>query len=162
MEDAVTARIHAGHTTRGEAERVIGCTPQSHGAPRPNEPRRILVADDDEIARHLACSLLDRQGFEVHEACDGAVAIEMLSSDRRFAAIVLDLHMPRADGRAVLDHIRRTPNLATLPVVVLTGSSDSSTEVEIIDAGADDYLSKPADPPRFLARVRAVLRRAAA
>ena len=162
MEDAVTARIHAGHTTRGEAERVIGCTPQSHGASRPNEPRRILVADDDEIARHLACSLLDRQGFEVHEACDGAVAIEMLSSDRRFAAIVLDLHMPRADGRAVLDHIRRTPNLATLPVVVLTGSSDSSTEVEIIDAGADDYLSKPADPPRFLARVRAVLRRAAA
>lgn len=162
MEDAVTARIDAGHTTRGEAERVIGCSPQSHGAPKPNEPRRVLVADDDEIARHLACSLLAQQGFDVHEAQDGAVAIDMLSSDRRFAAVVLDLHMPRVDGRSVLQHIRRTPNLAALPVVVLTGSSDASTEVEIIDAGADDYLSKPADPPRFLARVRAVLRRAAA
>ncbi len=162
MEEAVAARIQAAHTTRGEAERVIGCTPQSHGAPRPNEPRRVLVADDDEIARHLACALLAQQGFEVHEAQDGAVAIEMLSSDRRFAAVVLDLHMPRVDGRAVLAHIRRTPNIAAMPVVVLTGSSDAGTEVEIIDAGADDYLSKPADPPRFLARVRAVLRRAAA
>src|SRR6185437_8482636 len=92
----------------------------------------------------------------------GAVAIELLSSERRFAAVVLDLHMPRVDGRSVLGHIRRTPNLAALPVIVLTGSCDSSTEVEVIDAGADDYLSKPADPPRFLARVRAVLRRAAA
>ncbi|MGH7648713.1 MAG: ATPase, T2SS/T4P/T4SS family, partial [Gemmatimonadaceae bacterium] len=162
MEDSVNARIEAGHTTRAEAERVIGCSPQSHGAARPNEPRRILVADDDEIARHLACTLLAQQGFEVHEACDGAVAIEMLSSDRRFDAVILDLHMPRADGRSVIEHIRRTPKIAALPVVVLTGSGDNSTEVEIIDAGADDYLSKPADPPRFLARVRAVLRRAAA
>lgn len=162
MHDGAAARIATGHTTRDEAERVLGAAPQSATAARSGESRRILVADDDEIARHLACTLLAQQGFEPHEASDGAVAIELLSSDRRFAAVVLDLHMPRVDGRSVLGHIRRTPNLAALPVVVLTGSGDSKTEVEIIDAGADDYLSKPADPPRFLARVRAVLRRAAA
>lgn len=162
MRDGAAARIAAGHTTPVEAERVLGAAPQSAGSARSGEPRRILVADDDEIARHLACALLAQQGFEPHEASDGAVAIELLSSDRRFAAVVLDLHMPRVDGRSVLGHIRRTPNLAALPVVVLTGSGDSNTEVEVIDAGADDYLSKPADPPRFLARVRAVLRRAAA
>ncbi len=162
MHDGAAARVAAGHTTHAEAERVLGAAPQSSAAARSAEPRRILVADDDEIARHLACTLLAQQGFEPHEASDGAVAIELLASERRFAAVVLDLHMPRVDGRSVLGHIRRTPNLAALPVVVLTGSGDSNTEVEVIDAGADDYLSKPADPPRFLARVRAVLRRAAA
>jgi two-component system phosphate regulon response regulator OmpR len=162
MHDGAVARVAAGHTTHAEAERVLGAAPQSTVAARTAETRRILVADDDEIARHLACTLLAQQGFEPHEATDGAMAIELLSSERRFAAVVLDLHMPRVDGRSVLSHIRRTPNLAALPVVVLTGSGDSSTEVEVIDAGADDYLSKPADPPRFLARVRAVLRRAAA
>jgi len=160
-EDAA-ARIAAGHTTHKEAERVLGAAPRSAAGARSAETRRILVADDDEIARHLACTLLAQQGFEPHEASDGAVAIELLSSERRFAAVVLDLHMPRVDGRSVLGHIRRTPTLAALPVIVLTGSGDSTTEVEVIDAGADDYLSKPADPPRFLARVRAVLRRAAA
>ena len=162
IDESAAARIAAGHTTAREAERVLGAAPHPGAAGKSAEPRRILVADDDEIARHLACTLLAQQGFEPHEACDGAVAIEMLSSERRFAAVVLDLHMPRVDGRSVLAHIRRTPALATLPVVVLTGSGDSRTEVEIIDAGADDYLSKPADPPRFLARIRAVLRRAAA
>jgi len=162
LHDDAAARVAAGHTTHEEAERVLGAAPRSAAGTRSAETRRILVADDDEIARHLACTLLAQQGFEPHEASDGAVAIELLSSERRFAAVVLDLHMPRVDGRSVLGHIRRTPNLAALPVIVLTGSCDSSTEVEVIDAGADDYLSKPADPPRFLARVRAVLRRAAA
>ena len=162
IEESAAARIAAGHTTAGEAERVLGVAPHPGAAGKSAEPRRVLVADDDEIERHLACTLLAQQGFEPHQACDGAVAIEMLTSERRFAAVVLDLHMPRVDGRSVLAHIRRTPALATLPVVVLTGSGDSRTEVEIIDAGADDYLSKPADPPRFLARIRAVLRRAAA
>jgi len=161
LHDGAAARVAAGHTTRAEAERVLGAAPRPAAGKAP-EARRILVADDDEIARHLACTLLAQQGFEPHEAADGAVAIELLSSEQRFAAVVLDLHMPRVDGRSVLGHIRRTPNLSALPVVVLTGSGDSTTEVEIIDAGADDYLSKPADPPRFLARVRAVLRRAAA
>ncbi|MEK7380161.1 MAG: response regulator, partial [Gemmatimonadota bacterium] len=75
--------------------------------------------------------------------------------------MVLDLDMPKMGGREVLQHVRGTMSTAGLPVVVLTGTNDKDAEIELMDAGADDYIRKPLDPPRFVTRLKAALRRAA-
>jgi DNA-binding response OmpR family regulator len=69
--------------------------------------------------------------------------------------------MPNLDGREVLRQMRSAVATAAIPVIVLTGSDDSDTEVALMNEGADDYLRKPLDPARFVARVKAVLRRVA-
>jgi DNA-binding response OmpR family regulator len=68
--------------------------------------------------------------------------------------------MPRLGGAEVLERVRHAKATAALPVIVLTGSESGDTEVEIMERGADDYVRKPIDGPRFVARVRAALRRA--
>jgi len=74
--------------------------------------------------------------------------------------MVLDLDMPRMGGADVLQRVRHDKATAALPVIILTGSESSDTEVDIMDRGADDYVRKPIDGPRFVARVKAALRRA--
>lgn len=69
--------------------------------------------------------------------------------------------MPRLAGYEVLGHVRRQLSTATLPVIVLTGTTNEHAEVELLERGADDYLSKPIDARRFVVRVTATLRRAA-
>lgn len=85
---------------------------------------RLLVVDDDEPARRLLSTLLARQGFEVVEASDGVEALEWLEKAGSFVAMVLDLMMPRLDGRGVVEQVRtRYPDL---PVVVCTAASPSA------------------------------------
>jgi DNA-binding response OmpR family regulator len=74
---------------------------------------------------------------------------------------VLDLDMPRLGGREVLARLRAEVATAALPVIVLTGSDDQDLEVALMEAGADDYIRKPLEPARFVARVKGTLRRAA-
>ena len=108
----------------------------------------------------IARALLETEGYRVSEAENGVLALEALDAAGEFSLVILDLDMPVLDGEAVLSRIRGSVATAALPVVVLTGSSDQDLEAELIDQGADDYIRKPIDPPRFLARVRAALRRA--
>ena len=77
------------------------------------------------------------------------------------ALLVLDLDMPGMGGREVLARVRQTVATAGLPALVLTGSGTEEMEAELMEAGADDYIRKPLEPARFVARVRAALRRAA-
>ena len=74
--------------------------------------------------------------------------------------MVLDLDMPTLGGREVLRSVRQSMVTVGLPVVVLTGTPDPDSEIELIEMGADDYLRKPLDPGRLQARIRAALRRA--
>ena len=74
--------------------------------------------------------------------------------------MILDLDMPKLTGREVLKHVRHSARTTGLPVVVLTGSEDDETEAQLLEAGADDYIRKPIEPTRFLARIKAVMRRA--
>ncbi len=140
----------------------------SSGAPRPEpdqedgEQPHVLVVDDDPINRTVVRALLEHEGYQVTEAADGAEALVHVAHGTSFSLMVLDLDMPMLGGRDVLRAIRANPLTAGLPVVVLTGSKDPDAEMELLEAGADDYLRKPLDPPRFMTRVRAVLRRAAA
>lgn len=121
---------------------------------------RVLVVDDDASARLLMRSVLEKEGFRVLEADDGPPALEVLDRYGDVSLVMLDLNMPDLNGREVLRRIRSSIGTAGLPVVVLTGVEDPAVEIELLEAGADDYLRKPIDPQRLAVRVRAVLRRA--
>ena len=86
----------------------------------------------------------------------------MLRGDDPFDLVTLDLHMKEMHGLEVLQHIRSRLATAALPVIVATGSDDPAVEMQLFQAGADDFVVKPVDPPRFLLRIRAVLRRRSA
>ncbi|MSR36977.1 MAG: response regulator [Gemmatimonadetes bacterium] len=118
-----------------------------------------MIVDDDQGARLMMRSLLEREGFVVHESQDGAKALDELKADPNFSLLILDLSMPGMDGREVLDRIRGSVDTAALPVLIRTGTGNDRMEAELLEAGADDYLDKSVDANRFVARVKAVLRR---
>jgi CheY-like chemotaxis protein len=164
-------RVRSGETTLQEIERVIGEasveTDTPVAAPVANEPGpivdagpEILLVDDDAIIRLLASKLLRDANYQVTLANDGAEAIDQLRSGRTVNLVITDLHMPRMDGGKLLRTIRSTPEWSALPLIVLTGTDEGSEEAALMEAGADDYIRKPIDPMRFIARVRATLRRA--
>ena len=124
-------------------------------------PSKILLVDDDPGARLMMRSLLEKEGFDVHEAGEGAKALELLKADPSFSLLILDLSMPGMDGREVLDKIRGSVDTAALPVLIRTGTGNEKVEAELLEAGADDYLDKSVDATRIVARVKAVLRRSA-
>lgn len=121
---------------------------------------RILVVDDDTGARLLARSVLERDGYDVLEAGDGVDALESVQEHPDVGLAVVDLKMPRMDGREFVRALRAEPWGRGLPVVVVTGAEDPGLEADLIEDGADDYIRKPLEPRLFLARVRATLRRA--
>lgn len=150
--------VENGVTRMAEVDRVLG-ERLERPAPQPDAPA-ILVVDDDAVNRRLARTLLEKNGFSVIEAGDGRAALDAVQAHRNLSLVVLDLEMPRMTGLEALKELRRTMNTAGLPVVILTGADREDTEIELMDAGADDYIRKPIDPPRFVARIRATLRRA--
>lgn len=121
----------------------------------------ILVVDDDADTRLLLRRALEGAGFRVAEAPDGPEALEMLQGDDPFDLVTLDLQMGQMHGLQVLNVMRSRVAMAHIPVVVATGSDDPIVEMELFEAGADDFVVKPVDPPRFILRIQAVLRRQA-
>ncbi|AKS32766.1 response regulator [Mycolicibacterium goodii] len=118
---------------------------------------RVLVIDDEpQILRALRINLSVR-GYEVRTAATGAEALRS-AADHRPDVIVLDLGLPDMSGIEVLHGLR---GWLTAPVIVLSARTDSSDKVEALDAGADDYVTKPFGMDEFLARLRAAVRRAA-
>ena len=158
MDDLALEPVRAGATTLEEIAREMG-EPEP-AVSSPGEPH-VLLVDDDAVNRTLAKTLLVKHGYRVTEAVDGEDAVTQLGSNGQYALMVLDLDMPRMGGREVLQHVRSNMATAGLPVVVLTGTNDKDAEIELMDAGADDYIRKPLDPPRFVTRLKAALRRAA-
>ncbi|GAA3191178.1 two-component system response regulator KdpE [Rhodococcus baikonurensis] len=116
---------------------------------------RILVVDDEpQILRALRINLSVR-GYEVVTASTGAGALRA-AAERPPDVVVLDLGLPDMDGTEVLAGLR---GWCTAPVIVLSARTDSADKVEALDAGADDYVTKPFGMDEFLARVRAAARR---
>jgi type II secretory ATPase GspE/PulE/Tfp pilus assembly ATPase PilB-like protein/ActR/RegA family two-component response regulator len=152
--------VTAAKTTLVEVERVLGQGLDDLDATSGVGPPRILLVDDDEEARLLMRTLLERDGYEVEEAEDGHRALDLLKTDQDFKLIVLDLAMPGLDGRQVLDQIRGSVDTAALPVLIRTATGSDELEAELLEAGADDYVEKSVDANRFMARVHAVMRRA--
>ena len=119
---------------------------------------RVLVVDDDgQILRALRSNLTAR-GYEVLTATDGAGALRA-AADGRPDVVVLALGLPDLDGSEVIAGLR---GWTQVPIIVLSGRTDAGDEVDALDAGADDYVTKPFGMAELLARVRAAVRRAAA
>jgi two-component system, OmpR family, KDP operon response regulator KdpE len=118
----------------------------------------ILVVDDEpQITRTLQINLTAR-GYDVITALDGASALQA-ASDHKPDVVVLDLGLPDIHGTTVIEHLRRW---TTTPIIVLSARTDSSDKVLALDAGADDYVTKPFGMDELLARLRAAIRRSAA
>jgi len=152
------ARVANGETTVEEVERVLGVVPTRDETADSVGP--ILVVDDEEQDRLIVTSVLRDMGFQVIECSDAVSAKELLDSgDEAFSMVMMDLYMPGMDGTELLRSIRQSLSTQSLPVVVLTSSGNPRDELELLEAGADDFLLKPVVAERLQARVRAVLRR---
>jgi DNA-binding response OmpR family regulator len=117
---------------------------------------RILIIDDDAVVRDIARSALERDGYIVHAADEGAGGLA-LSTARAPALIVLDLGLPDVSGEVVLQEVRRRSDV---PILVLSARGRMEERVRGLGLGADDYLPKPFSPLELVARVKALLRRA--
>jgi DNA-binding response OmpR family regulator len=120
------------------------------------KPSILLVDDESAITDNLAPFLV-RSGFAVTVAANGEAALERVSAEKP-DLLVLDVLMPRMDGRTVLRSLRQAGNWT--PIILLTQVGEASERAMALEEGADDYLNKPFDPHELVARIRAVLRRA--
>jgi two-component system KDP operon response regulator KdpE len=116
---------------------------------------RILVVDDDPQIRRTMRATLTSRGYEVGDARTGEEALEKLRSEK-YDLILLDMNMPGMGG---LETCRQIRSASEVPIIVLTIRSTEKDKVEALDAGADDYVTKPFSMPELLARIRASLRR---
>ncbi|MEU9844427.1 response regulator transcription factor [Actinomadura sp. NPDC048032] len=126
--------------------------------PQDAPPPRILVVDDEPAVRESLTSSLEFEGYRVEGAADGVTALDQVERETP-DLVVLDVLMPRMDGLTTCRRLRALG--ATMPVLMLTARDMVGDRVTGLDAGADDYLAKPFDLDELLARVRALLRRAA-
>jgi two-component system, OmpR family, KDP operon response regulator KdpE len=116
---------------------------------------RILVVDDEPGIRKVVRDGLERAGHEVETAVDGEEALGFLE-EKEFDLVVTDLAMPKKGGLELVREIRRT---SPVPILALTVRHEEREKVRLLDAGADDYVTKPFGVEELLARVRALLRR---
>jgi two-component system, OmpR family, response regulator MprA len=121
------------------------------------QTQRVLVVDDDRAVRESLRRSLEFNGYAVALAADGAEALASIAGSAP-DALVIDVMMPRLDGIETTRALRTTGN--DLPILVLTARDSVGDRVEGLDAGADDYLTKPFALEELLARLRALLRRA--
>lgn len=119
--------------------------------------RQILVVEDDVSLAEFLSAELEGIHFTAEKVHDGAEALEVLLSTRRFDLVVLDLNLPTVDGIAILKQLR--PAQPRLPILVLTARNGVEHRVQALNAGADDCLAKPFSLLEFTARVHALLRR---
>ncbi len=123
-------------------------------------PSRVLIADDDAVVRDVVRRYLERDGLEVSIAGDGNEALRLLGTERIDVA-VLDVMMPGPNGLSLCRTLRQGGNY-TVPIILLTALSEEDDRIAGLEAGADDYLTKPFSPRELALRVRSVLRRAPA
>ncbi len=116
---------------------------------------RVLVAEDDAVSRHLLATFLTKWGYRVVVATDGSEAWEKLQREDAPKLAILDWMMPGMDGLALCQKIRQRSQDKYIYVLLLTAKGQKEDLVSALDAGADDYLTKPFDPQELRARVRA-------
>lgn len=118
---------------------------------------RILCVDDERLNIHLYCAILEKAGYTVFPAQSGEQALALLQ-ETDIDLIILDLMMPGMDGIAVLEQIRKTPQLAAIPVVIATAMTDRAMKLKALEHGANDFLAKPLDRPELQLRVRNLIK----
>lgn len=113
----------------------------------------ILVVDDNKITTKLMRRYLEANGFDAREAYDGIDCLEKVE-ELHPDAVVLDVMMPRMDGYETVRRLKENENTKHIPVVIVTALNDVANQLKSIEAGADDFLSKPIEEKLLIAKVR--------
>ena len=121
------------------------------------EKIKILVVDDESRMRKLIRDFLEREGYQIIEACDGVEAIDRFYEDKEIDLIILDVMMPRMDGWQVCKEVRE---YSRVPIMMLTARAEEQNELKGFELGVDEYMTKPFSPKILVARVGALLKRA--
>ncbi|MFT4175993.1 MAG: response regulator transcription factor [Luteolibacter sp.] len=121
--------------------------------------QKILIVEDERDIADLIGFNLQRAGYQVIKAHDGITATEMAMQERP-DLMILDIMLPGRDGYAVFRELRRDSRSANIPVIMLTARAQTEDRIQGLEAGADDYLTKPFSPKELMLRVQAVLKRA--
>jgi phosphate regulon transcriptional regulator PhoB len=129
-------------------------------SPSGAQTTRILVVDDESDLVELVTYNLAREGFRVSSAPDGEEALDKMKKGD-FNLIILDRMLPDIQGTELCRIIRDNPKTAFLPIIMLTAKGEVADKVQGLETGADDYMTKPFSPRELIARVHALLRRAA-
>jgi adenylate cyclase len=122
-----------------------------------NNPARILVVDDNETNRDILVTRLEAHGYQTLQAADGEEALAC-TRQQLPDLILLDVEMPKLDGFEVCRRLKGDPALPFIPIILVTARAASQDVVTGLDAGADEYLTKPVDQAALVARVRSMLR----
>ncbi|MAR91283.1 MAG: two-component system sensor histidine kinase/response regulator [Pseudomonadales bacterium] len=118
------------------------------------EGRRLLLVDDDIRNLYSLSAVLEEGGFEIETAGTGVEALELLDSEDRFDLVLMDVMMPEMDGLEAMRQIRSQPQFRDLPIIALTAKAMKDDRARCIEAGANDYLSKPVDTNKLKAIVK--------
>ncbi|MFM2481568.1 phosphate regulon transcriptional regulator PhoB [Celerinatantimonas sp. YJH-8] len=121
-------------------------------------PRRILIVEDEAPIREMLCFVLEQNGYEAVEANDVEEAQERLVEPYP-ELVLLDWMLPGGSGLSLLKWMKRNDVTRQIPVIMLTARGEEEDKVQGLEAGADDYLTKPFAPKELMARVKAVIRR---
>lgn len=116
---------------------------------------RLLLAEDEKALSKALTAILERNNYSVDAVYDGQSALDYLEMDN-YDGVILDIMMPKVDGLTVLKKVREKGNL--IPILLLTAKAEVDDKVEGLDAGANDYLTKPFHSKELLARIRAITR----
>src|SRR5205085_3764891 len=125
-----------------------------HEVSRPSQRIRVLIVEDEAVSRHALCQVLHRSGYFSAGAADGAQALEMVHFFKP-QAIIMDLRMPVLDGFETTRRLKADPHTARIPVLALTGSSELTDRRQAVEAGQDDFFTKPLNldqPQTYLPR----------
>jgi CheY-like chemotaxis protein len=119
--------------------------------------RKVLIVDDDIRNIFALSTILEEQDMVIVSADNGRDAIRTLQEDRGVEIVLMDIMMPEMDGLQTMREIRKIPHLKKLPIIAVTAKAMKGDREKCIQAGAWDYLSKPVDPEKLLAVLRAWL-----
>lgn len=123
----------------------------------PSRKTSVLVVDDDIRVLRMLQRMLELEGYRVLTASDGEVALNLLLDEETPDLVLLDIMMPDMDGYTVCRHIRE---FSQVPIIMVTAKGNDEEKIQGLNAGTDDYVTKPFSASELAARVRAVLRRA--
>lgn len=119
--------------------------------------KRILIADDDPVIRHLLASLITKEGFTPVAVSDGRDAYRILRNDSDFRAAIFDMMMPHLEGLDIIKYMRTEKRLLRIPAMMITSEQDLKVMVESFAAGATLFLPKPFTAERLLTSLRMLL-----
>lgn len=140
---------------------VVAAVPSARYNLNAMSKKRLIIVEDERDMADLVAARLRREGYVVDLAYDGEEGLEMIRADPPDLALV-DIMMPRLSGTELVTELRQDPRTAAVPVIMMTAKSEESDVVVGLRLGADDYVTKPFSMSVLVARVAAVLRRAAA